>query len=162
MFVWMFHRFQSVIFTRSHTHTSQMHILFLPAFVPPTHTLSLTHTHTLARSVSMTTVVSLRWRGCFTVAHVDHYIRRFPGDGCLVTGRIGGGWWVRRVCVCVLAAQLHTFRFHQTLQHPWEHMRVCGDVVAVVLQCWDSKSTLFPQCVCVLTFSSMHWGNVHY
>ncbi len=34
--------------------------------------------------------------------------------------------------------------------------------VAAVLQHWDSKSTLFPQCFCVLTVSSMHWGNVHY
>lgn len=67
---------------------TQNRISSLPAFLPRPLTPSLAWCFHDNRSVTAAT-------GLFHGHGTHHHMERFPGDGCLVTGGIKEGWWIR-------------------------------------------------------------------
>lgn len=71
--------------THTHTHSTNAHLVLTCFCLHP-----LTHTHTLTQcfhdNCSVIAVTRL-----FHGRRINHYMECFPGDSCLVTGRIGGG-----------------------------------------------------------------------
>lgn len=132
----MFHRFQSLIFRRSNTHTHTQHKCTSCSYLllsPPTHTHTLTQCFHDNRSVIAVTRL-------FHGRRINHYMERFPGDSCLVTGRIGvGGWWVRHAHSgrsCVTGSITHDT--HKNIQIPSN--------ATAPLRTHDAAETL---CVCL-------------